>query len=51
MTMQQDEERMGVRALIEHRAVLWISDRSGVTQDEVEIVGAEAGEDRNICDD
>ena len=51
MAMQQDEERMRFGTLVEHGAVLWIPDRSGAAQDGVEFVGAEAGEDWNICDD
>ena len=51
MAMQQNEERMGFGALIEHSAVLRIPDRTRVAQDGVEVVGAQAREDRDIGDD
>ena len=50
MAMQQNEERMSFAALVEHAALFRISDRSGVAQNGVEFVGAEGGEDRDICD-
>src|SRR5579859_1827597 len=50
MAMQQDEERIGVGALIEHGRIFRISNRAGFTQGLVELAGGKPGEQGDIGD-
>ena len=50
MAVQQDEEAIGFRALIEHGAALRIADRTRFPQQFVLFGGRKAGEHRQIGD-
>jgi hypothetical protein len=51
MAVQQKKEGMRFRALVERACTLRIPDGSGVAQDLVELARAQAGKDRDICND